>query len=378
MTSAEAWDVAVAGAGPAGSVLATVLARAGRRVVLVDPLASDLGKAPQARSPKVGETLPAVARPLLRDLRLLQRVEAGPHLPSYGTVSAWGSPELRATDALRDPHGTGWHLDRARFDGDLRRAAREEGVTLLGGRVRSVDGVAGRWRLRVDDDDETLDRCRWIVDATGRHSAVARSLGVGRRRDDRLVALCVWAGPGGSEDGRTLVESVPEGWWYTARLPGARRVVVLHVDGESAAPILRTEGEWSRRLAATEHVRRAVGEAEIVVGPRATEACGARLDRFAGDGWLAVGDAALSFDPLSSQGLLDALYTGLRGAQAVGAALNGDPRPVAAYGERLEAVRAAYLRHHGIYYGSERRWRGRSFWRRRNRRTVPGESEPSS
>jgi flavin-dependent dehydrogenase len=40
------------------------------------------------------------------------------------------------------------------------------------------------------------------------------------------------------------------------------------------------------------------------------EAGGARLEPFHGDGWLACGDAALSFDPLSSQGLLTAIYSG--------------------------------------------------------------------
>jgi flavin-dependent dehydrogenase len=47
------------------------------------------------------------------------------------------------------------------------------------------------------------------------------------------------------------------------------------------------------------------------------EAGGARLDRFFGEGWLACGDAALSFDPSSSQGLLTALYSGKSAAEGL-------------------------------------------------------------
>jgi len=101
-----------------------------------------------------------------------------------------------------------------------------------------------------------------------------------------------------------------------------------------------------------------------------TDASGARLERFAGDGWLAVGDAALAFDPLSSQSLFDALYTGLRGAEAIAADLAGEggaPEARTAYAERLESVRAAYRRHLHLYYRAETRWRDRPFWARRGK-----------
>ena len=96
------------------------------------------------------------------------------------------------------------------------------------------------------------------------------------------------------------------------------------------------------------------------------------LDRFAGPGWLAVGDSALSFDPLSSQGLLTALYTGLRAGQAADRLLDGDDGPLEEYARRLEAIHDAYRRHRAAYYAAERRWADRTFWLRR----VPGHIPP--
>ncbi|MBN9507503.1 MAG: hypothetical protein J0I21_00145, partial [Alphaproteobacteria bacterium] len=92
---------------------------------------------------------------------------------------------------------------------------------------------------------------------------------------------------------------------------------------------------------------------------------GCRLDRAAGDGWLAVGDAALAFDPLSSQGLLNALYTGLCAAEAAGRMLAGADRAAEDYAQTIGALWATYERHLAHYYRQERRWPTSPFWARR-------------
>jgi flavin-dependent dehydrogenase len=81
--------------------------------------------------------------------------------------------------------------------------------------------------------------------------------------------------------------------------------------------------------------------------------------------WCAVGDAAMAFDPLSSQGLFNALYTGFRGAQAVAARLAGETAALAAYRDRLVLIRDAYARNRVGYYAQERRFRDQPFWQRR-------------
>ena len=85
----------------------------------------------------------------------------------------------------------------------------------------------------------------------------------------------------------------------------------------------------------------------------------------AGDGWLAAGDAALSFDPLSSQGLFNALYTGLASAEAADRALSGDGSALSDYAARLAEIDAVYRRNLRAWYELERRWPDQEFWRRR-------------
>jgi flavin-dependent dehydrogenase len=357
----------VAGGGPAGSAAALALARAGRRVLLVDA-------APAA--PPVGEALPPVGRALLGELGLLRGFLRQGHAPSHGNASAWGSGELATHDFLFGVHGHGWHLDRARFDAGLLAAAREAGAEVVSpARVAGAERAGDGWLVRVVLAGEAREvACGWMVDATGRSAAVARRHGGARLRHDRLVAVHARFRPlpGADEDGRTLVEAVPAGWWYTARLPSGERVAACLTDaGARGSGRLLAPAAFQAALARTTHVRAALAGYALASTPRGADAGSARLAPPAGDGWVAAGDAVVSFDPLSSHGILNALHTGTLAGSAVHAHLAGDSSAVTAYARHVDAIYAAYLQHLREYYAMERRWPDRVFWARRHRLGAP-------
>jgi flavin-dependent dehydrogenase len=82
-------------------------------------------------------------------------------------------------------------------------------------------------------------------------------------------------------------------------------------------------------------------------------------------GWLAAGDASISFDPLSAQGLLHALFSGLAAAEVAHFCLAGDDDAVPRYTRLMNSIHQAYQRRLDFYYASETRWPSAPFWQRR-------------
>jgi flavin-dependent dehydrogenase len=349
-------DVLVAGAGPAGAVAARVLAQQGLQVVLLDSVDSD--------APKVGESLPGAVRPMLQTLGLLPWLERSAPRINIGNLSSWGSRQLHATDFIRDPHGPGWHLDRRCFDQNLREAAVQAGALYLKSRVCALRPMPRSMHVRAGELEFTA---RWVIDASGRARAVTRRLGVAWHRDGALIALYAW-GQSRQADSRSVIEAVPDGWWYSAGLPGGQRVLACHVLPAQARRWLRCADEWDTALQQTRHIRHRCAVDASWGAVQSTDAAGGYLASVCGPHWLAVGDAALAFDPLSAQGLYNAIFTGLRGAQAVAAAFIRDELlPLAQYGARLASIRTAY-RHAALrYYEQEQRWSHHPFWLARHR-----------
>lgn len=340
------YDLAIAGSGPAGAIAALVAKRRGLSVALIDREAIP--------SRKVGESLIAAARPLLSRLGLLAIIENGDHLPCYGNVSAWGSNELVTTDFIRDPNGLGWHLNRDKFDETLRQSAREAGADLLPGTVKSLERANGVWKIQTGSH---IVEASWIIDASGRSAALATKLGASFSADFPIMAAVTWMKPAKRDsDSRTFIEATEMGWWYTSRLPDHSRIVSFHTLPELVVEMVQAPTLWENALRETTHISQVTAGAKRFMPVKGLQACGGRLDRFHGEGWLATGDAALSLDPLSSQGLFNALYTGMRAAEAVasGSALE--------YVMRLEAIRDAYLQNRRYIYSTETRWITSPFW----------------
>jgi flavin-dependent dehydrogenase len=102
--------------------------------------------------------------------------------------------------------------------------------------------------------------------------------------------------------------------------------------------------------------------------PRVTSALSSALAPPTGEGWLAAGDAALSFDPLSSQGLFHALYSGLASAEAAHRVLSGDISGFNDYANKLSEIDRVYRNSVSACYALEARWPHEEFWHRRGHR----------
>lgn len=344
-------DLLVAGAGPAGSAAAIAAAGGGLDVVLLHDARTQVWP---------GESLPPGMAGLVDAAFGPGLLDEDRHLVAYGTRSCWGTDDLIETDFLANPLGGGWLLDRACFDADARARAEGAGARLVAGRLEGIAAAPDGWEVTLRDGRRLA--ARFVLDATGRAAAVARRLGTGRDTFDRQVALVTTLADADPYRG-TSVEAVAEGWWYTTPLPDGRRVLAFLTDadllGDGAAG-------WARRLSATLHMRRLAGAAADTA-PRATPAETAAERTLHGPRWCAAGDAAMTFDPLSSQGISAAILMGARAGGLVAQALAGERTAFADWAEdyrTLQGETADLGRHYALM---ETRWGDAPFWARRRR-----------
>ena len=95
-----------------------------------------------------------------------------------------------------------------------------------------------------------------------------------------------------------------------------------------------------------------------------------RVEPPSGVGWLAVGDAAMAFDPMASQGIAKALDHGKRAAARIASHLAGDASSLEEFARQLESEYAAYRTMRAQYYRLEMRWPRAKFWKRRHEEPV--------
>ena len=335
-------------------------------------------KAPITTTSSVGETLPPAARSQLLQLGVWEQFITAGHEPSPGILSVWGEEELQEQHFIFNPHGHGWHLDRQSFDLMLAQAAGRSGA-----RVYCDAQVGSCLRLASDADRNegwqveftcggrrSQLRAKLLIDATGRVATLARRQGAKRVNADRLVGLVGLLTVRSSEsegDARTLVESSADGWWYSALLPKQRLIAVYMTDGDL---LPRQSGLrlafWQAQLQRTTHTLARLRNFNWPAVPFVVAANSSRLDCVCGYGWLAAGDAAMAFDPLSSQGLLQALATGIRAGETAVRYLAGESTAMSEYALKTDEIFSEYRRLHAVYYGRENRWPQSIFWQRRS------------
>lgn len=344
----QPFDVAIVGGGPAGAIAALQLARLGRSVALLEATVLD--------EERYGETLPPEINPVLRTLGLWEAFESLSPLESPGIVSVWGAPVPNEVDFLTNVNGPGWHIDRNSFDKMLCAEAAKAGARLfLGKRVGARPCEDGWWQLGGI-------RARMLVDASGRNGLGLDEAG-GRDIDDVLLAIVLRGSctSRSSADLRTYIETSPSGWWYTALLPKGKIIAMFFTDREvyahgslSLADQLRDAPLTRRRL-----------HSVSVMSARVVPAQSSCRKRIFAEKWMAAGDSASSYDPLSGRGIFKALRQAMLAAEAVDSRLDDKEETIIHYAEHVRREFGEYARQRRAYYAAERRWASQPFWKAR-------------
>lgn len=346
-------QVVIAGGGPAGATVATLLAMKGTDTLLLE----------KEEFPRfhIGESMMTETWWPLERLGLIDwlRESAFPRKYSVQFISETGRPSRPFYFYETNEHESAvtWQVDRATFDTRMVENAREKGAEVATAtEVRSVvfdDDRAVGVRVRAEDIELEIP-CDVFVDATGLGSLLARQLGL-LRMDPKLKKAAVFAHYKGArrdegiDEGATLIIQTPgnRGWFWFIPLPDDRvSIGVVGAPGE----LLKGRGDPERVLAeeieSCPTVRERLATAERCCDVRVISDFSYRAKRLAGDGWVLVGDAFGFIDPVYSSGVFLALKSGEMAADAIAAGLEAgklDAAQLGGFGEEfaagLEAVR---------------------------------------
>ena len=353
------YDAIIFGGGPAGAAAALALARKSFSVGLL---------AKPRHAPPVGETVPPeIIRPLSH-LGLWETFRAADHAAAPGTVVIWGDERPFENDFLFNPYGPGWHLDRAAFDAMLLEAAQAAGTQVHECSVLDcvrVDDLG--WRVRIDPADGSRALvARWAIDATGRPAWLAKRAGARRHRVDRLIAVVRFASASSMTETRTLIEACPEGWWYAAALPENRVVAAFFTDAELLPNGTAERAKlWDRMFAQSQLISSILPGFPVEARFHTVAACSGRILPCAGTNWVAIGDAAQTYDPLSGQGIAKAMASALQAAEFIAEDRFQNRTAIEEFAMATAREYELYLTNRSAHYRRERRWSRHPFWQRR-------------
>ena len=332
-TAIEA-DVAIIGGGPSGAAAATYLARAGLKVVLFE----------RERFPRfrIGESLLPLNLPIIEELGLGAEMDKR-FIRKYAAhfSDRYGARRSRYpfARAINKNHPHAYQVERAEFDEMLLDNARQAGATVYQPwAVREVlfegERAVGVQAVAVDGSGELTVRCPMVVDASGRTAFLGARLGF--KRDVSLTSRTafyshfdgVFRDPG-EEAGDIQVVSFPHGWfWMIPFKNGNTSVGMVVTDGylklrnQIAAGRPGERGQHDESNAAVAGHEEAINDAFLWKTIEDTDYVAQRMknarqkfparsianfsyimDRYAGDGYVMVGDAGAFLDPVFSSGV---------------------------------------------------------------------------
>jgi len=357
----EFYDAAVIGGGPGGSTVATVLARAGRRVILFE----------REKFPRfhVGESMLPYSLPIWERLGVGEKIRRHGFQEKYGAYF-WnditgGVRPVEFWDAENDRHPMAYQVKRAEFDqillehsascgAEIREETPVEDVLFEGSRAVGL-------RVRPASGGPEEVRARVVVDASGQDAFLSRRLGT-RKFDSRLKRAALFAHyeavarPPGKQAGDILLP-IDDGVWYWI-IPfsdGTASVGAVFdpaVARQSASSDLEGRFDWL--------IARSKRMPELLAGGRRISKVHAISDyssssaRVRGDGFVLVGDAATFLDPVFSTGVFLAMAMGLKAGEAIDAALAShgrvDKRDLARYEKESQRLVARFRRFvYGFY-----------------------------
>lgn len=319
------YDIAIIGGGPAGSTIATLLAKKGRNVILFEK-----EKFPRYH---IGESLVTGVMPILKELGIDSKMKKEDFIKKYGITLVWGnhSKPWKISFEEADPNNDAefkytFEVERDKFDYILLQHAKDSGVKVMENTlVKKVNYENGRCiglSYRNNNDEELIDiNSNFVIDASGQSALISKKNKL-INYDEELKNLAVWSyfkdgkRYEDTEYGNIIIENIKDGWlWY---IPQRNNITSVGY----VAPTVRFKKQNIKNLLTesinkSSEVKNMLENATEISQRRTIKDWSYHSEKFAGPGYLLTGDAAGFVDPLFSTGVFLAMNSASLGARII-------------------------------------------------------------
>lgn len=313
------FDVAIIGAGPAGSATAITLAQSGFDVVLID-------RAFFPRDKLCGDFVNPINWPVLQELNVAHELLSLPHtkVSTFRLTTANGAEVMRTMPGQGE-YQFGLGLRRFHLDHVLLERAARSGVSVYQGvKVSAVKQISRGWHLDLDEHGcPWVARAKLLVGADGRNSWVARQIGVASKPADYAASvgfeIQLQKVPGVCAS--VEIHQYIGGYGGVVRVDPSTVNLCFTVKRSMLGRSISFDNLRERFLRHNPFLDELVRASEPVSDLRSVWPVYFPARRCFGDGFLLVGDAARVTEPLTGEGIFFALRAGQLAARTMATAL---------------------------------------------------------